>query len=236
MACAASVRVGFARQVFWAVHLRPDGGISERTRMLRTRGVVELESSGRVRVRDRGIELELELEEEAGWEARCDDGGGEVWTRKQAGIAARGTLRVGTLPPRPIDARAVVDDTVGYHPRHTEWHWSAGVGEDPRGTPIAWNLVSGINDPPSGSERAVWVDGLPHEAPPVRFSADLESIEAEDGSTLHFAAEAVRERRENLLLVRSDYRAPFGSFSGALPGAVPLARGLGVVEHHRAVW
>jgi hypothetical protein len=36
--------------------------------------------------------------------------------------------------------------------------------------------------------------------------------------------------------VRSDYRAPFGWFSGTLPGGIPLAHAYGVVEHHRARW
>ena len=47
-------------------------------------------------------------------------------------------------------------------------------------------------------------------------------------------------RRQNLLVIESDYRAPFGSFRGTLPGrggaAIELAHGLGVVEHHRARW
>jgi Protein of unknown function (DUF2804) len=236
MACAASVRVGPAAQVFWALYTRADGVMRERTRIWRARGAVEL-AAGEVRVRDAGIELELSLEEDDGWEARChDECGGEVWTRKQAGIRARGTLRIGDGPPRAFEARAVIDDTAGYHARHTEWRWSAGVGEAADGTALAWNLVSGVNDPASGSERAVWIDGVPREAPPVEFSEDLARITCEDGSLVHFQAEAQRARRENLLLVKSDYRAPFGTFTGSLPGRVELARGLGVVEHHRAVW
>lgn len=64
----------------------------------------------------------------------------------------------------------------------------------------------------------------------------LKRISCEDGSRLRFHAEAERARRENLLIFKSDYRAPFGSFSGALPGGIALAHGLGVVEHHRALW
>ncbi|HEX8714772.1 MAG TPA: DUF2804 family protein, partial [Solirubrobacteraceae bacterium] len=85
-------------------------------------------------------------------------------------------------------------------------------------------------------ERAVWIDGVPREAPPVEFSKSLLRVRCDDGSELRFHAEAERAHRQNLLLVRSDYRAPFGSFSGTLPGGVALAHGLGVVEHHRAVW
>jgi hypothetical protein len=236
MACAAHVQVGLARQTFWAVYLPEESMLRERTRILRARGAVEL-GSGRVRVRDAGVELDFELDEGGGWEALCPDpGGGEVWTRKQAGISAEGTLRVDGGPARPIAARAVVDDTAGYHARRTEWRWSAGVGLGRDAVPLAWNLVAGINDPRTRSERAVWIDGVPREAAPVSFSSDLERIECEDGSLLHFREEAGRERTENLLLVKSDYRAPFGSFTGTLPGGVALERGLGVVEHHRALW
>jgi hypothetical protein len=182
------------------------------------------------------VELDFALQEDAGIEARCPHGGAYVWTRKQAGIRAHGTIALDGAPPRAIEALAVVDDTAGYHARVTEWWWAAGVGLDPAGAPLAFNLVQGVNDPPSGSERAVWVAGEPHEVAPVGFARDLSRIAAADGSQLHFAAAAQRSRRENLLLVRSEYRAPFGTFSGTLPGGVPLARGLGVVEHHRARW
>jgi hypothetical protein len=46
----------------------------------------------------------------------------------------------------------------------------------------------------------------------------------------------VRARRDNLLLVRSDYRQPFGTFSGALPPGLELASGFGVMEWHDARW
>jgi hypothetical protein len=189
-----------------------------------------------MRIADLGVALEIELDEQPGIMALCPDGRGEVWTRKQAGVAAPGTLSIDGGPTRPLEALAVIDDTSGHHARVTEWRWSAGVGQALDGRALAWNLVSGINDPPTGSERAVWVEGTPHEVPPVAFAEDLRSIAAADGSLLRFSAEAERSRRENLLLLRSDYRAPFGSFSGALPGPIELAWGRGVMEHHRALW
>jgi hypothetical protein len=248
MACAALIRVGPARQSFWAVLTRADGHLRERTHMLPRRGAVELvpgrpatgaggaSEPGRLRVHDGGMLLDLSLDENEGIQALCPHGHEHVWTRKQAGIQARGTLALDGGPPRQIEALAVIDDTAGYHARFTEWWWSAGVGAAPDGTPLAWNLVAGVNDPPTGSERAVWIAGEPHETAPVSFAGDLSQIRAEDGSKLSFAPEAERRRKENLLIVRSDYRAPFGLFSGTLPGQIELAHGLGVAEHHRARW
>ncbi|HEY3758302.1 MAG TPA: DUF2804 family protein [Solirubrobacteraceae bacterium] len=253
MACAATVQVGPARQSFWAVLLRGEQlgsspRLLERTRLLPRRGTVEL-SPGRLRIHDRSVDprgrrqtagtviaCDFALEEGAAVEATCAHGEGYVWTRKQAGVAAHGTIAIGGDRPQAIEARAVIDDTAGYHARVTEWHWAAGVGVDRAGTPLAFNLVEGVNDPPNGSERAIWVAGAPREAPAVSFAADLTRIETADGSVLHFTPEAQRERRENLLLVRSEYRAPFGAFSGTLPGGLELLDGLGVVEHHRAQW
>ena len=53
---------------------------------------------------------------------------------------------------------------------------------------------------------------------------------------LRFAAEAVRERSENRLLIRSRYRQPFGTFSGRLPGGIELGEGYGVMEDHDVWW
>jgi hypothetical protein len=238
MACAALVQVGPAKQAFWAVYTRADGRMRERTRMLVRRAPVGL-PPGRMSIRDGDVRLDLALEEDEGIQARCPHGTGEVWTRKQAGVRAHGTLALGGGPSRRIEALAVIDDTAGYHARHTEWWWSAGVGTGEDGAALAWNLVAGVNDPPAGSERAVWVNGVSSETAPVRFAADLSEIVAvdpDDGSRLRFTAEAVRRRSESLLVIRSDYTAPFGSFAGTLPGGVRLASGLGVMEHHRARW
>jgi hypothetical protein len=245
MACAALVQVGPARQSFWALFRREEDELRERTRILPRRAALQLVGGapggcaaepGRLLVNDGGVVLDLRLQEDDGFEVHCANGRQHVWTRKQAGIAAHGTLALDGGAPREVRARAVVDDTAGYHARHTEWWWSAGVGQGPDGVALAWNLVAGVNDPPSGSERAVWIDGEPREAPPVDFTDDLRRVRSADGSELRFHGEAERAHSQNLLIVKSDYRAPFGAFSGTLPGGVALAHGLGVVEHHRALW
>jgi hypothetical protein len=147
-------------------------------------------------------------------------------------VGAAATLRLSTRGrTREFRGRAIVDDTVGYHARHTHWWWSAGAGRAASGAAVAWNLVSGINDAQSASERTVWVDGEPFEPPPSRFAADLTAV---DGLTFH--TEAQLSRRARLGPIRSDYHQPFGTFSGHLPGGLELAHGLGVMEEHDVWW
>ena len=107
------------------------------------------------------------------------------------------------------------DESAGYHPHHTVWSWSAGVGRTMDGRSVGWNLVSGINDPPERSERAIWLAGEPFEPGPVSFE-DLEAIAFDDGARLEFAGECERSREENRIVARYAYRQPFGSFSGSL--------------------
>lgn len=234
MLCLGSVQVGPARQSFWALWDRDRRVLHERTHLLR-HAALEL-APGRARLAEGGVELELELDERRpAVEVVCRHGEGYVWTRKQGAARARGTLSVDGHA-QSVDAPAIIDDTAGYHARVTSWWWAAGVGRARDGRELAWNLVSGVNDPPNGSERAIWVDGHPHETGPARFSPAFDEIALDDGAQLRFATEAVRARRENMLLVRSDYRQPFGRFSGTLPGGIELAEGLGVVERHSARW
>jgi Protein of unknown function (DUF2804) len=233
MLCVATARIGRARQSFWAVWDRREARLRERTALGRA-GVTL--GRGSVSVRDRELRIALTLDERPGVESVCRSGDGYGWTRKQGGIDARGTVTLPGAAPVTVYAHAVVDDTAAYYERHTHWRWSAGIGAARDGRPLAWNLVEGVNDPVRGSERTVWFDGDAYEPPPVTFDDDLSGV-----GRLRFNAEATRERRENLLLIRSRYRQPFGTFSGSLPGAdradpIELAHGLGVMEDHDVWW
>lgn len=227
MLCVGAVRIGPVRQAFWAVWDREAGRLHERT--VTGPGAVSLHV-GHVRVLDRAVQLELRLEETAGVETVCQTGASYAWTRKQGGVRVTGTALIDG-EPHVLDARAVIDDTAAYYERHTRWLWSAGVGVARDGRELAWNLVSGVNDPQAGSERTVWIESEPAEAGPATFAEDLSGVDR-----LRFSAEAVRERHDNLLLVRSSYRQPFGTFSGELPGGVEVAEGYGVMESHDVWW
>jgi len=227
MLCAATARIGVVRVAWWAVWDRAAGRLVQRT--ARGRGGVDV-SPRRAAVRGRLASFELSVDDGTPIEVVSPHGDQYAWTRKRAGVRARGWISLGG-ERRELDLRAIVDESAGYHARHTAWCWSAGVGTLESGEPVAWNLVDGIHDSVIGSERAVWVAGEPREVAPVEFADDLSSV-----GGLRFAAEATRERRENLLVLRSDYVQPFGTFSGELPGAGPLREGWGVMERHDAHW
>ncbi len=257
--CAARVGVGPLGQTFWAVWDRDSGVMRERTRMLGpiARGEVWSEPShgedtGRidwapgaggalVRIESAAHDGEEPLRAflrvgEAEWvEAICPAGGdrdGYVWTRKRI-VPVECDVRIGERRIR-VEAHGVEDESCGYHPHHTVWDWSAGVGTTTDGRPVGWNLVSGINDPPQRSERAIWVDGEPSEPAPVRFEG-LDAV-ALEGGRLEFSAECERRRDERRAFVKYSYRQPFGSFTGTLPGGLELAQAYGVMEHHDARW
>lgn len=233
MLCVGDARVGPLRQRFWAV-AEPGRPIAEWTSMMRGGGV-RIDGS-HVSVEAPGVRIDVTLEEGPGVESVHPSGrDGYVWTRKQAGIPARGEARIGERT-YALDCMAVVDDTAGYHERHTSWIWSAGVGRSRGGERIGWNLVTGVNDSDKDSERAIWVDGEPYEPRPVTFAPDLSAVEFAEGAELRFSEWAAREDSTNALLIRSRYRQPFGTFSGTLPGGLELAEGYGVMESHEVYW
>ena len=223
MACFGVVRIGPVPQAFWAV--LDDGRLRERTRF--APGAVDL-SDGVVRVRD-VAELEVAPAGEA-IEVTNRHGTQDIWTRKTPARVR------GTLLGRAADLPALIDDSAGYHARVTEWEWAAGAGVDAAGRDVRWNLVTGVHDGVTGSERRVWIDGIAHEVGPVAFAPGLDEVRFDGGEALRFAAHAERARRDELLVIASDYRQPFGAASGTLPGGVELVRGSGVMERHRARW
>ncbi|HEU5142394.1 MAG TPA: DUF2804 family protein [Solirubrobacterales bacterium] len=230
--CAARAQVGPFWQSFWVLWDRDERRRYDGTRLRPGARQVRMEGE-RIEIRARDVRASLVLGEGTPIEAKCPSGSGWGWTRKRCGVPVRGTVEADGRR-WDVDALAVDDESAGYHQRHTSWLWSAGVGSAVDGRPVAWNLVEGINDPPTGSERAIWVDGEPYEPRPVSFGG-LDRIGFADGTALDFAAETERARRDNLLLVRSSYRLRFGRFSGSLEG-LALSDGLGVMEMHDAVW
>jgi hypothetical protein len=209
MLCVGDARIAGVPQRWWAVAL-PDGRLFEG---------------------GRDAPIELTFDEVPGVEVVSPHGRGYIWTRKQAGIHVQASIRLPDANFSIEGPLGFIDESAGYHARRTTWRWSAGIGRTRDGRSVAWNLVDGVHDAPRASERTVWLDGEPHEVEPVAFADDLSAV-----GELRFTEWSAREEHRNLLLMRSHYRQPFGSFSGALPGGLELESGYGVMEWHDVRW
>jgi len=227
MLCAGVARVAGLPQAFWAVWDRGGQRLWERTSPRRRH--VSL-PDGAARVADHEVSIDLVLEP-AGEpvEVVSRHGASYIWTRKRP-LRATGLLMLEgrTLA---VDALGLLDDSAGYHARRTAWEWSAGAGVGVGGEQVAWNLVAGVHDAPVHSERTVWVDGIATEVAPVAFAPGLDAV-----GDLRFEPEAERVRRDDLLLLASDYRQPFRTFAGTLPDRTELRAGYGVMERHEVRW
>ena len=234
MLCVVDARIGPLPRRWWAV-AEPGGRIHDRSSA--TRGGVSIDFA-RVKVEAAGTLIDLRLGASEGVETISPGEGAleYIWTRKKAGIPVEGTVAVGGLERRIEGPVGFMDESAGYHPRHTEWKWSAGVGRTVDGGRVAWNLVSGIHDGAAASERTLWQDGTPRELGPVGFAADLSQVSFAEGGRLEFTQWAARRERVNLVLVRSAYVQPFGTSTGELPGGIRLAEGSGVMEDHDVWW
>ena len=219
MLCAAVARIGPATAAWWAVWDRAAQRFEQRS--LRRAGGLVVTPSG---VLVPGV-MELAIGDAKPVEVVSPHGAQYIWTRKRGGV-----LVEGVVGGRAVSVPGLVDESAGYHARRTAWLWSAGAGTLASGEPVAWNLVDGVHDAPVRSERTAWVAGRPRELAPQVFDG-LAGV-----GGLRFSAEATRARRENLVLMSSEYEQPFGTFTGTLPGGLELAAGLGVMEHHEASW
>jgi hypothetical protein len=233
MLCVGDAKIGPVPQRWWAIAL-PGGELRERTTF--GAGGVAIDGSA-VRVAAKGVRIDLRLEESPGMEivSPVNERGAYIWTRKQACVSVHGSVEIdGTQ--HPIDGQVgFIDDSAGYHARHTAWYWSAGVGTTVDGRRVGWNLIDGIHDDPFASERTLWVDGESQAVGPVTFAEDLSEI-AGDGLDLRFDEWSSREHSTNALVMRSSYRQPFGTFSGQLADGLELTEGFGVMEQHDVHW
>lgn len=231
MICAAVVHVGPFTQTFWSIWDRATKTLHEATHQRNTAVQVP---DGRLLVNDGGVEIDLKLEVTPGFEVTTPAGKSWMWTRKQLGIRAQGTVRVGGREVE-VDSLGMIDDSAGYHPRKTLWRWSTGVGKDSQGRDVAWNFVNGMHDSPADNENAIWIDGERTKVSIAPIADDLSTITIGNES-LTFHQEAERGAKSNLLVVRSEYRQPFGRFTGTLPGVGEITDAYGVMEFHNVVW
>jgi uncharacterized protein DUF2804 len=220
MVCLGVAHVAGVPQRWWAVAL-PDGRLFEGSRG------VALDAR---RARVRGV-LDVELTPPTGLEVVSPHGRSYIWTTKLAPVRVHGRLTAGGREFELDGDDGFMDESAGYHARHTAWRWSAGIGRAADGRAVAWNLVDGVHDAPKASERTLWIDGAAREVPPQEFADDLSRV-----GELDFREWSARESNRNLVVMRNRYRQPFGEFTGTLPGGLALAEGHGVMEEHDVLW
>lgn len=215
--CVGIARIGPAYQAFWAFHNRTNDGFRDRAALW---PIVHFDEAS---ARFDNVDV---CYERAGdpVEVVSLHGKYPIWTRKTP-------VRVtGTIDGVTVESPGLLDESAGHHARVTKWSWSAGCGTSDTGAAITWNITNGVHDSPANSERTLWVDGVPREIGPVEFATDLSRV-----GSLEFHAERERARHDRMILIDSNYRQPFGTFTGSIDG-VTLRDGYGVMERHDVRW
>src|SRR5947209_11872456 len=175
MLCVGDAHIGPLRQRFWAV-ATPDGRLRENTALFGSGGA-RLDGA-EVAIDGAAVRARLRVAEVEGVETLSPHGDSYIWTRKQGGARVSGLIELDGEPIQ-FEGNGIVDESAGYHARHTVWSWSAGVGTTVDGRAAAWNLVTGVHDAPAASERTIWLEGTPTEPGPVEFDPDLTWIRGE---------------------------------------------------------
>ena len=143
-----------------------------------------------------------------------------VWTRKRGGVRGARLDRA-RRRRRELDLRAIVDESAGYHARHTAWRWSAGVGV--AGVRRAGRVEPRRRDPRRA--RGVRAHGLGRRRAARGRPGRVRTTCAVGG--LRFTPEATRARRENLLAAALRLRAAVRHVRRRAARGRAAARGLG---------
>lgn len=169
------------------------------------------------------------------------------YTNKEAGLPVEGTVKMAgksfqVLPETPS---GVIDYTYGYLARNTFWNWASGSGLDKKNRKIGFNLVQGVNET-GFTENVFWINGKRIKTDVIDFQYnDLDilsewRIRSNDGKVdLTFHPEGERTSRINLGVIASQFRQPFGRFSGILGDGwsrSQLQDVSGFAEEHESKW
>ena len=182
-----------------------------------------------------------------------------LYTHKCYGLEAAGRIRCGALDQQfgTAEGHAGLDWNLGYRPYETWWNWAAGGGTSSDGSRVGFNLTA--HRPWVGSGRegtvpdgeagdcAIWVDGRRIKIQRAEFDYDPEAVLQrwrvhDDAGLVDLCLSPLGQRKENVNFgaVVSQFRQPYGLFSGTLrtpEGSVKeLIDVFGVTEQHFARW
>lgn len=232
-----------------AIHVTDDPhALGTLARFASGRRLFELERRGDqcgLYVRTRGIEIDVAFDETSAPRSISAVSALEhervSTTEKRALMQARGELRLAGARSSLDGALVGYDYTHGLLPRRTRWKWAFAMGSAKTGQPVAFNLVEGFV---GEDECAAFGGGDVHPLGEPRIAFDARRVEQPwrivgEGVDLTFDVGAVHEQRTNLVVVRSRFVQPVGTFRGTLElGGRPVeVEDLpGVVEDQDVVW
>ena len=176
-------------------------------------------------------------------------GPGRAMYSHKVPLPLEGTVRVGRRKyvAHSEEARAILDIHKAHYPRRTWWNWATFVGRDDAGRSIGLNLTRNVNrSDDTYNENAVWIDGKLHVLGRAQFDFDARSpldpwnVRTVDGDVdLVFRPLADRFEDTRLVLLRSSFHQPFGTFSGTIKtvlGTCRVHNAWGLCEDHHALW
>ena len=146
----------------------------------------------------------------------------------------------------PATDYAVLDEHQAYYPRHIYWKWAA-FGFAGKDGPVGANFTDNmIKDQRSWNENAIWTPGGISLLGPAHFEFDIKDlmkpwrITDEDGRIeLDFKPLGIKKDYLNALIMKNDYRQPFGLFNGRMVddsgAAHEVKDGFGVTEYFDAL-
>jgi hypothetical protein len=160
-------------------------------------------------------------------------------THKTVGLPVTGSVTVDGQRWSLDGGSAALDYTNGVLARDTTWRWASGTQPG-----LGINLVEGFN---GAAENVVWINDQPIRVGEAHIAIDPRDIDkpfnvrSVDGVVdLEFRIEGVRAQDRDLLVAKSIYVAPFGTYHGVIrpPDAAEIVvDGLpGVCEEHLARW
>lgn len=162
-------------------------------------------------------------------------------TEKRGPLALRGSAKCAGRSVSLDGGIAGYDYTHGLMPRHTTWRWGFALGRAASGERFGLNVVQGFI---GEIECAAFVDDAVIPIAEPRFEFDLARpgepwrLEGE-GIDLVFTPGAMHTQNTNLLLVKSRFVQPVGTFRGKLRvdgRSLEIVDVPGVVEDQDTYW
>lgn len=193
----------------------------------------------------KGLEVDVVIDESSGPPAIAAIGtlgdGSVDATEKRGPLGTKGSAKCAGRSVSLDGGIGGYDYTHGLMPRHTQWRWGFALGKAVSGERFALNVVQGFI---GEKECAAFVDDHVIPIAEPRFTFDL-SRPAEpwrlegDGIDLTFRPGAMHTQNTNLVVVRSRFVQPVGTFEGTLriDGRDLVIRDVpGVVEDQDTYW